>query len=117
MKHFPVPAHPIHNIQDGMKTATEREVWVEVTVVCGFITKLCLTLCDPMDCPPGSSVHGISQARILEWAAISFSRGSSQPRDQTCVSSTGRRIATGLVQDAVIVVEGPVRDSREPPAE
>ena len=38
--------------------------------------------CDPMDCsPPGSSVHGISQARILEWVAISLSRGSSQPRD------------------------------------
>ena len=39
------------------------------------------SLCDPMDCPPGSSVHGISQARILEWVAISYSRGSSQPRD------------------------------------
>ena len=44
----------------------------------------CLTLCDPMDSsPPGSSVHRILQARILEWVAISFSRGSSQPRDQT----------------------------------
>ena len=50
--------------------------------------QLCLTLCDPMDCsPPGSSVHGILQARILEWVAISSSRGSSQPRDQTCFSS------------------------------
>ena len=40
----------------------------------------CLTLCDPMDCsPPGSSVHGILQARILEWVALLFSRGSSQP--------------------------------------
>ena len=47
----------------------------------------CLTFCDPMDCnPPGSSVHGISQARILEWVTISFSRGSSQLRDQTHVS-------------------------------
>ena len=46
-----------------------------------------------MDCsPPGSSVHGISQARILEWVAISFSRGSSRPRDQTCISCIGRRI-------------------------
>ena len=44
----------------------------------------CLTLCDPMDCsPPGSSVHGNLQARIQEWFPISFSRGSSQPRDQT----------------------------------
>ena len=43
--------------------------------------------CDPMDCsPPGSSVQGISQARILQWVAISFSRGSSQPRDRTHVS-------------------------------
>ena len=42
------------------------------------ITQLCLTLCDLMDCsPPGSSVHEISQARILEWVDISFSRGSS----------------------------------------
>ena len=49
--------------------------------------QLCLTLCDPMDCsPPGSPVHGIFQARILEWIAISSSRGSSWPRDQTCVS-------------------------------
>ena len=45
------------------------------------------TLCDPMDCsPPGSSVHGILQTRILEWIAIPFSRGSSQPRDRTQVS-------------------------------
>ena len=50
----------------------------------------CLPLCDPMDCnPPGSSIHGIVQARILEWLAISFSRGSSQPRNQTQVSHTG----------------------------
>ena len=40
--------------------------------------------------PPGSSVHGISQARILEWVTISFSRGSSRPRDQTCISCIGR---------------------------
>ena len=46
----------------------------------------CVWLCDPMDCsPPGSSVHGILQARILEWVAISSSRGSSLPRDWTCV--------------------------------
>ena len=51
------------------------------------VTQSCLTLCDPMDCsPPGSSVHGIFQARGLEWIAISFSRGSSQPRARTQVS-------------------------------
>ena len=44
-------------------------------------------LCNPMDCSlPGSSVHGISQARILEWVAIFSSRGSSHPRDRTHVS-------------------------------
>ena len=48
---------------------------------------LCPTLCDPMDCsPPGSSVHGIFQARILEWVVTPTSRGSSWPRDVTCVS-------------------------------
>ena len=47
-----------------------------------FIAQSCLTLCDPVDCSPsGSSVHGILQARILEWFATRFSRGSSQPRD------------------------------------
>ena len=55
--------------------------------------KLYLTLCNPMDCSlQGSSVHGIYQARILEWVAISFSRGSYQPRDITCVSYIGRAI-------------------------
>ena len=56
------------------------------------VTQLCPTLCDPVDCsPPGSSVHGILQARILEWVAISFSRGSSGPRDQTQVSQIAGR--------------------------
>ena len=51
-----------------------------------LVTLSCPTLCDPMDCSPSdSSVHGIIQARILEWAAIWFSRGSSCPRDQTQV--------------------------------
>ena len=48
---------------------------------------LCLTLCDPVDCSlPGSSVHGILQARIPEWVAMPSSRGSSQPRNQTHIS-------------------------------
>ena len=52
-----------------------------------LIAKSCLTVRDSMDyCPPGSSVHGISQASILEWVAISSSRVSSWPRDWTCVS-------------------------------
>ena len=53
-----------------------------------LVAQLRLTLCNPMDCSlPGSSVHGIFQARVLEWVAISFSRGSSQPRDGTRVPS------------------------------
>ena len=60
------------------------------------VTSVSLTLCDPMDCsPPGSSVHGILQARMLEWVAIPFSRGSSWCRDQTRVSGIsfiGRRV-------------------------
>ena len=48
------------------------------------VAQSCPTLCNPIDCsPPGSSVHGIFQAGILEWVAIPFSRGSSWPRDQT----------------------------------
>ena len=55
-----------------------------------LVIQSCSTFCDPMDChSPGSSVHGISQARILEWVAISPSRGSSWPRDKTCISRTG----------------------------
>ena len=51
------------------------------------------TVCDPMDCSlRDSSVHGSSQAKILEWVVISFSRGSSWPRDQTCISCTDRRV-------------------------
>ena len=52
-------------------------------------------LCDPMNCsPPGSSVHEILQVRILEWIAISFSRGSSQPRNQTWVSCIASKFFT-----------------------
>ena len=64
--------------------------------VCVYVcvcTQLCPTLCNPIDfSPPGSSVYGIFQAQMLEWVAIPFSRGSSQSRDQTCVSCTGRPI-------------------------
>ena len=56
-------------------------------MVCMLVAQLPLTLCDPVDCSPlGSSVRGILKVRILEWVAIYFSRGSSQPRDRTQVS-------------------------------
>ena len=61
--------------------------------VYGCVHTQCLTLCDPMACSlPVFSVHRILQARILEWVAISFSRGSSWPRDQTCISCIGKWI-------------------------
>ena len=59
------------------------------------VAQSCPTLCDPMDCSlPGSSVHGIFQARVLEWVAMSFFRGSSQLRDQTQVSRIVGRCCT-----------------------
>ena len=57
------------------------------------VVQSCLTLCNPMDCSlQGSSIHGIFQARVLEWVVISFSRGSSRPRDWTQVSCICRWI-------------------------
>ena len=82
------------------------KVWI-VELPCGLMIPwhfemLCIALCvfawslQPMDCClPGSSVHGVFQARILEWVSVSFSGGSSRPRDLTCVSCisyTGRWI-------------------------
>ena len=61
-------------------------------VVC-VCAQSCPTPCDYLDhSPPGSSVHGILQARVLEWVSIAFSKGSSQPGDSTRVSCIGRRI-------------------------
>ena len=58
-----------------------------------LVTKLCLTLHDPVDCSlPDSSLHGIPRARILEWVAISFSRGSSRPKDQTHIFCIGKKV-------------------------
>ena len=71
-----------------------EEIWLHLLAL--ILPMEDVWLCDPMDCSsPGSSVHGISQTRMLEWVAISFSRGSSQPREQTrisWVSCTGRWI-------------------------
>ena len=62
-------------------------IYIMVCVHAQSLRQSCLTLCDPMDYSlPGSSIHGISQARILGWVAISSCRGSSQPKDRTCVS-------------------------------
>ena len=64
------------------------------------VTQLCTTLCDLMDCSlPGSSIHGIFQARVLEWVAISFSRGSSRPRDRSRVSLVAGQWFTALLSE------------------
>ena len=83
----------------SIKDAVEVRLCLNQEVcVCSVVTDpMCQSwLCNPMDCsPPGSSVCGIFQVRILEWVAISFSRVSSQPKDGThvsCVSCTGRQI-------------------------
>ena len=73
-----------------------RHTWASTRIICVCVyaeSQSCPTLCNSMDySPPGSSFHGISQARIQEWVAVSFSRGSSQPRDGTCISCIGRQV-------------------------
>ena len=68
------------------------------------VAQSCPTLCDPMACSlSGSSIHGIFQARVLEWIAIAFSRGLSQPRNRIRVSRTaGRRFTVGAIREAVV---------------
>ena len=70
-----------------------------------LVAQSCLTLCDPVNCSPlGSSVHGILQARILEWVAVPFSRGSSWPRDQTWVSRiAGTFFTVWAIMEAVFI--------------
>ena len=64
-------------------------------ICCGLVAQLCLTLCDPVECSlPGSSLHGILQARILGWVAFPSSRGSSQLRNRTQVSHIVGRFFT-----------------------
>ena len=66
-------------------------IWVTICLV----AQSCPTLCHPMDCsPPGTSVHGILQARTLEWVSMPFSKESSQSRDQTWVSHIAGRLFT-----------------------
>ena len=70
----------------------KSHTWLSDSVI-SSVTHLCLTLCDPIDCsPPCSSVHGIYQTRILQQVAVSFSRGSSQPKDQNCFDCIVRMI-------------------------
>ena len=67
--------------------------WMKLIVTVCPVAWLCPSLCDPMDCrPPGSSFHGIFQARTLKWVSIPLSRGSAGSRDQICLSCIGKRI-------------------------
>ena len=86
--HFVTPADTCHWAAAASGTANQ---WQRLCV-CSVVLS-CPTLCDPMDCTlPGSSVHGIFQTRILEWVAISFSRGSSWPKVISSISCVGRWI-------------------------
>ena len=79
---------------NGERTVFHQKVlrWLDACVLAQLLSHVWL-FWDPMDCsPPGSSVQGIHQARILEWVAISSSRGSSWPRDRTFISCLGRQI-------------------------
>ena len=83
---------PSLRLQNKYKLLNSSSSWKKVKVL---VTQFCLTPCDPMDYSlSNSSVHGILQARIPEWVAISFSRGSSQPRDWTKVSCIAGRFFT-----------------------
>ena len=93
-------ARMLGEISNNLRYA-EREVkWSEVT-------QSCPTLCDPMDCSlSGSSVHGIFQARVLEWIAISFSRGTSWPRNRTWVSHiAGRHFTVWATREAQFFIK------------
>ena len=87
-----------------LPTTQETTLHMDITrwSILKLVAQSCPTLCDPVYCsPPGSSVHGILQARILEWVAISFSRGSSQTRDWTQVSRiAGRRFNLWATREA-----------------
>ena len=78
------PPHPQTYWGSTHPYAVKPTYWHQLAMNKMKVTQLCPTLWDPMDCsPPGSSVHGILQARVLEWVAVLFSRGSSQPKDWT----------------------------------
>ena len=87
----------VWGLRDALYTIIIVSLYVCVCA-CAKSLQSCLTLCNTMDCsPPGSSVYGILQARILEWVATPSSRGSSWPSDPTCVSyvsCTGRQVFT-----------------------
>ena len=76
--------HQLHLRSSGIRSRRLETPELERKESESEVAQSCLTLCDPMNCSlPGPSIHGIFQARVLEWEAIAFSRGSFQPRDGT----------------------------------
>ena len=99
----------VQRFQSGWEVSSTEQGSAYTWVVKDWklIAQLCPSLCDPMDSnPPGSSVHGILQARTLEWVAIPFSRGSFCPRDWTQVS---------CIQTDSLLSEPPRNHSKELP--
>ena len=89
---------------EGQKPKGRKNSTLKPGEVNQWSCSVCPTLCHPMDCSlPGSFIHGIFQTRVLEWVAISFSRGSSQPRDQTQVSCiSGRCFTIWATKEALV---------------
>ena len=98
--------YPLQNSYSHLRTTSDKTclkilgkiinllvvLWCNYLLTVSEVTQLCPILCDPVDCsPPGSSVHGILQARILEWVANSLTRESSQPRARTQFSHIASR--------------------------
>ena len=106
---FLLPHAPIHG--QVLVLQASRNVLTRTRIIFRFLTTIsfyesevaqsCPIVCVPMDCsPPGCSIHGIFQMRVLEWTAISFSRGSSWPRDQTQTSCIAGRCFTALPSES-----------------
>ena len=95
------------------------KMWKKVEV---WVAQSCLTLCYPIDwSPPGSSVHGILQARILEWLAVPFSRGSSRPRDWTPALGdhkvdVSKTMAVNIIQVRIFIVDGNTSNYKSMPS-
>ena len=99
----------IKQLQTGLKAILKSHAYTDTCEVkWSEVAQPCQTLCNPVDYSlPGSSLHGILQAKVLEWVAISFSRGSSQPRDWTWVSHiAGRCFNLWATREAPIQIYG-----------
>ena len=91
---------------DGLSPIIGPIIWCRWSA--SEVAQSCLTLCDPMDCSlQGSSIHGIFQARVLEWVAISFSRASSRLRDRTQICIVGRCFTIWATREAHHLMRNP----------